>query len=95
MFRRNRKNLKTILGWTGGGVHKRIDENRELLELLQQDGFIDRYPWVKGWLRSQDEFLSELIEAVPIQEGGFVRLTPRPWPKKPHTETDRGSDRQG
>ncbi len=88
MFRKNRK-VKTILGWTGGGIYKRIDENRELLELLQQDGFIDRYPWVKGWLRSQDEFLSELLATVQIREGRFIRLTPRPWPKKPHAETDR------
>lgn len=43
------KSVKNILGWTGGGVHKRIDENRELLELLQQDApdflkkpFVDR-----------------------------------------------------
>ena len=86
MFRKNRKNLKTILGWTGGGIHKRIDENRELLELLQQDGFIDRYPWVKGWLRSQDEFLSAVLDAVPIRDGWFIRLTPRPWPK---TDRDR------
>jgi hypothetical protein len=26
--------VKNILGFTGGGVRKRIDENRELLELL-------------------------------------------------------------
>ena len=84
MFRKNRK-IKAILGWTGGGIHKRSDENRELLELLQQDGFIDRYPWAKGWLRSQDEFLSELLAAVAIREGRFIRLNPRPWPK----ETDR------
>ena len=82
MFRKNRKTLKSILGWTGGGIHKRIDENRELMELLQSDGFIERYPWVKGWLRSQDEFLGQLLDVVPIREGRFIRITPRPWPKE-------------
>ena len=44
--------VRAILGWTGGGIHKRIDENRELVELLQHDGFLDRYPWAIEWLRS-------------------------------------------
>lgn len=91
MFRKTKKivdSVRAILGWTGGGIHKRIDENRELMELLQSDGFIDRYPWVEGWLRSQDEFLSALLAAVPIQNGLFMGATrggapfPRPWPQE-------------
>ena len=80
--------VRTILGWTGGGIHKRIDENRELVELLQQDGFLGRYPWVIEWLRCHDEFLSALLAAVPIQKGLFMGATrggmpfPRPWPKE-------------
>ncbi|MFW5259767.1 hypothetical protein ACOANM_32150 [Pseudomonas aeruginosa] len=66
------------------GVHKRIDENRELLELLQREspGLLQRCPWIEGWLESQDGFLSDLADAV----GTPNRLDrpdfrfPRPWP---------------
>jgi hypothetical protein len=83
--------VKSILGWTGGGVHKRIDENRELLELLQRDApeFLAAHCWVEGWLASNDEFFSALASSVPITEGRFLgqaqrRPTefPRPWPGK-------------
>ena len=80
--------VRAILGWTGGGIHKRIDENRELVELLQHDGFLDRYPWAIEWLRCHDEFLSALLAAVPIQKGLFMGATrggvpfPRPWPQE-------------
>lgn len=96
MFRKTKKVIESvlaILGWTGGGIHKRIDENRELVELLYRDGFIDRYPWVLGWLRSNDEFFSALLTTVPIQDGRFIQLTrgcepfPRPWPKKIDNQT--------
>ena len=107
MFRKTKKivdSVRAILGWTGGGIHKRIDENRELMELLQSDGFIDRYPWVEGWLRSQDEFLSTLLAAVPIQNGLFMGATrggvpfPRPWPKeirKPTAPQERREEDAG
>ena len=107
MFRNTKKivdSVRAILGWTGGGIHKRIDENRELMELLQHDGFLDRYPWVEGWLRSQDEFLSTLLAAVPIQNGLFMGATrggvpfPRPWPKeirKPTAPQERREEDAG
>jgi hypothetical protein len=83
--------VKSILSWTGGGVHKRIDENRELLELLQREApeFLASHRWVEGWLASNDEFLSALASSVPITEGRFLGQTqrrptefPRPWPGK-------------
>ena len=83
--------VKTILGWTGGGVHKRIDENRELLELLQRDApeFLASHGWVEGWLSSNDEFFVSLASNVPIDEGRFLEQAvsrpgefPRPWPGK-------------
>jgi hypothetical protein len=92
MFFRNRKmiaDVRRILGWVGGGVHKRIDENRELLELLRDKApeFIEQNSWVVHWLQSQDDFLCELASAVPITEGQFLSQTrdparafPRPWP---------------
>ncbi len=83
--------VKKILGFTGGGVHKRIDENRELLELLQRDApqFLESHFWVEGWLANNDAFFSALASSVPIKEGLFLeqvksRFTqfPRPWPGK-------------
>jgi len=68
------------------GVFKRIDENRELLELLQSEAKdpLKKSPWVIGWLKSQDKFLTDLAEKVdaqnadtwPCPQGHF----PRPWP---------------
>jgi hypothetical protein len=83
--------MKSILGFAGGGVHKRIDENRELLELLQREApeFLASHRWVEGWLASNDEFFVALASNVPITEGLFVAQArrrpdefPRPWPGK-------------
>lgn len=85
------KSVKNILGWTGGGVHKRIDENRELLELLQQDApdFLKNHSWIEGWLKCNDDFFNELAKTVPISEGRFLdhvksfgKPFPRAWPKE-------------
>lgn len=80
--------VRRIMGWTGGGVHKRIDENRELLELLRDKApdFLELNPWVISWLESNDTFLSALARAVPITDGRFLEQAlmfpadfPRPW----------------
>lgn len=74
--------VRKTLGWTGGGVNKRIDENWELLELLQREApeFMEKHPWVRGWFRSHDDFFQELTKNVDVKEGPFVELTPRPAP---------------
>ncbi len=48
-----------------GGVYKRMDEVRELMETLAhgQTDVLHKYPWVEGWLRSTDQFLGGLAEA--------------------------------
>lgn len=83
--------VRDILGFVGGGVHKRIDENRELLELLQREApeFLASNCWVEGWLSSNDEFFVALESSVPISEGRFLGQAqrfpdkfPRPWPGK-------------
>lgn len=85
------KRVRKILGWSGGGIHKRIDENRELLELLQQEAphLLKSYYWIEGWLKANDEFFNDLAATVPISEGrflGHVKSTgtpfPRQWPNK-------------
>ena len=54
--------LVLLLEDVGGGAHKRVDENRELLELLQSKApfLLDQYPWIVGWLRANDEVFVEM-----------------------------------
>ena len=90
MFFNNRKleNLRSVLTTTEAGIIKRIDENRELLELL------DRYaptvfqenPWVRGWIESQDIFLVKVAEAADITISNSPALRPFPV-KKPERES--------
>lgn len=45
------------------GLTKRLDENRELFELLQNEApeLLSKFPWINGWLESQDRFLEQLV----------------------------------
>lgn len=86
--------LQRTVGFVSGGVHKRIDENRELLELLMREApdFMQRNSWVEGWLRGHDEFFVAIEQAVPVSEGQYLGAAkrsngrfPRPWPgRRPH-----------
>lgn len=57
-FRKNpSRELVDLLELIGGGIQKRVDENRELMEFL-----LDRAPllmenssWVVGWIKSNDD----------------------------------------
>lgn len=83
--------VRQILGFSAGGVHKRIDENRELLELLQREApeLLAKNFWIEGWIKSNDEFFCDIEKAVPIQRGRFLSAAltpgnrfPRPWPNQ-------------
>lgn len=83
----NRKtalSLRRILRITSGSVWKRIDENRELLCLLdlEANGFMREHPWVRGWLKRQDDFLVDLSSTPEAQDAieDAVVYPPRPWP---------------
>lgn len=75
-----------------GGVFKRIDETRELAELLAQDApkFLAEHPWVVGWLRSTDRFLNRVATATePVMQNSYLFAQqneptpfPRPYPWK-------------
>lgn len=54
-----------ILERVEGGIYKRIDENRELVELIQREApqLFASHPWALGWLKSQDRFLVALAES--------------------------------
>lgn len=83
---KEQKNVELILSRHYGGIYKRIDENRELLELLQAEvpEFLASHPWVVGsWLHSADGFLTDLEKALPVTVPYFTpkhlgRLFPRP-----------------
>lgn len=68
------------------GIFKRIHENRELLEFIKKNasGFLERYPWVVGWISNNDHFFNDLVQALgsqnPFQD--FPNAYPRPWPGK-------------
>lgn len=56
--------IRGTLERSEGGIFKRIDENRELAQLLVRSApqLLKEYPDVMAWLKSQDHFLSELAE---------------------------------
>jgi len=56
-----------------GGIYKRIDENRELFELLcrEHPEVFQNNPWVSRWLSSQDRFLKGLAEITEQDERGY------------------------
>lgn len=70
----------------GGGAVKRIDENRELLDLLLTDapGVLCRHPWVIGWLQTNDQAFSALHDALAatgLETDRRIAGFPRPWPQ--------------
>lgn len=77
-----------------GGIYKRIDENRELMELLQQrcPEFLIGNFWVRGWLESQDRFLLQLAHAAQTANHLAGCRFPRPWPED-QAETKRAQAR--
>lgn len=62
--------IQETLERTEGGIFKRIDENRELAELLARNApqLLKEHPAVMTWLKSQDHFLSELAERPIFKE---------------------------
>jgi hypothetical protein len=77
--------IQEVASRVGRGVHKRIDENREMLELLQKSApnVLEQFAWVEGWLRGHDDFFAELAKVVGVENtvGRNSSLPyPRPWP---------------
>ena len=90
MFGSSRYTLSKISGVverTSGGLYRRIDDNRKLVELLRVEApeLLARFPRIEVWLRAQDQFLTALESAVPFDSHNFVCRPvegkyPRPWP---------------
>ena len=84
--------IREIVSQSERGIHKRIDENRELLETLQRDfpHLLSSYWWIEGWLESQDQFLTDLAIATGVVPGWTSENFPRPWPGRLSERTKRG-----
>lgn len=70
------RNIARALNW-GGGVEKRISQNRKLLKLLQQEApdLVGKHPEVVGWLQANDKFLTELESTMALEEGLLRSVT--------------------
>ena len=81
---RNFVELKEHGGIRGFGFPKRLDEHRELVEVISNSGLLKDRPWIVGWLRTQDEFLEfcfiKLLGVGAIAES-IERKTLRQKPK--------------
>lgn len=67
-----------------GGVLKRIDENRELLETLRSKCPTVLYEnwWIEGWIASNDRFFTTLQAILGIKNTHRAKDSqyPRQWP---------------
>jgi hypothetical protein len=83
------KALALVLEQYGGGVHKRVDENRELLELLREKApeLLNDCPWIVGWIQSHDQFFAALM-AVPEMKDLQPRFGTRPGFPRPFPQSD-------
>ncbi|MFI3270736.1 MAG: hypothetical protein R3Y11_01355 [Pseudomonadota bacterium] len=64
------------------GVFKRIDENREILQFLQEHApeVLERFGCIESWLAGNDKFFVDLANALEIEQMiGIDGNFPRPW----------------
>lgn len=88
------KALENVISNSNRGILKRIDENRELLELLYEKApeLMDKCFWIRSWIESQDEFLSKLAEISGVENRTYNLAYPRPFPKEPDCLTDSSNE---
>ena len=70
------------------GIWKRLDENRELLEFLQQNApdVLRRFPFIEGWLGNHDIFFMNLLTLLELPLSPEGLGAPRKWPGNPCIE---------
>ncbi len=64
------------------GIFKRIDENRELLQFLQEHApeLLERFGFIESWLAGNDKFFVDLANALEAKQMlGIDETYPRPW----------------
>lgn len=71
--------VEQVCQYSCRGIFKRIDENRELFEFLQQKApdVLERFIWIEGWLAGQDIFLVDLANA--LEWSSLFSRHPRAW----------------
>lgn len=78
------ENIRFTLQRVGGGVYKRVDENREMLALIQNHSpqLLNDHPHLIDWISSHDEFLTEASKFVTPKSCFFQprKGFPRPFP---------------
>lgn len=76
-----------VVSVQGGGVYKRIDENRELLQELFEyaPDLVTKRPWIAQHFASHDAFFCDIAEVLPPVHARFmpsnISSFPRPWPE--------------
>lgn len=63
-------------------IHKHIDENRQLLELLLEDvpELLKKKPWIIAWCEKRDEFSTEFADIMGTENYLPRHDFPRAWP---------------
>ncbi|MGP1715786.1 MAG: hypothetical protein ACTS9Y_01280 [Methylophilus sp.] len=76
--------LKFTFQRNGGGIYKRIDENRELLTLMQKHSpeLLEAHPHIVDLISSHDQFFTEAAKLVTPKSYTFppTKKFPRPFP---------------
>lgn len=88
VLQQNLSKLEKLISQNERGVYKRIDENRQLLELLIREApdLFETHGWIRGWFKSLDEYLLALsYEAKLSEEESGIRV--RPYPNVPGDPT--------
>ncbi len=80
------ENLSALLQTraAGGGIDKRLDENRELLEYLKDnhEEVLMKSPWIVGWIRANDEFFQLAKQHLGKTDVELSSMQlPRPFPE--------------
>ena len=80
MFNRKLNSLIEVIKNSEGGIEKRLDENRELLETIIRDSptLLKDNLWIVHWIRSTEQYLLKVSGAANI-EIDVKRI--RPFPK--------------
>ncbi|MGQ3054526.1 MAG: hypothetical protein ACT6S0_22310 [Roseateles sp.] len=82
-----------------GGLFKRIDENRELLEVLFREApsFMQSHPWVEGWIKGNDAFFEGVRSTLGLELDNLhpflANRVPRAWPQPLAAQPPRLSER--
>lgn len=84
MFKNKRlASIQLTIKRTEGGITKRLDENRELLQLINDKypELLKNAPWIEGWLKSQEKYLLAVATVADITPDMHVI---REWPDTPY-----------